>query len=266
MAELSEAADKAGAAKRLAEAAAEDVVEVAKETIARNHVAWMWGGWAVGLSMGLGGGVLASRRYLQTHYEKIAEDEIAQMREHYRKRWAAREKPDLTEFNKGLGRLGYKEEKEPVRPEPPAPGEPNVQHSPDADSETFGNVFQSAKGSIDDWDYEVEKALRQEGGTYVIHRDEVGDTDFETTTLSYYAGDDVLCDANDRIIDNPERLVGTCLEKFGHGSNDRNVVHVRNEALAIDLEVIKSDKTYAEEVHGLKHEIPPRKRIIRYHE
>jgi hypothetical protein len=123
---------------------------------------------------------------------------------------------------------------------------------------------QSASHTIDDWDYDTEKALRTEGGTYVIHKDEVGDTEYAEMVLSYYAGDDVLCDEQDRIIDNPEKLVGNCLEKFGHGSNDRNVVHVRNEALAIDLEVIKSDKTYAEEVHGLKHEDPPRKRIIRY--
>ena len=267
MAELSEAADKAGAAKRLAEAAAEDVVEVAKE-----NISWSWAGWwALGLTMGAGGGFYAARRYLEPKYEKIAEDEISQMREHFRERMVAREKkPDLGDLNKRISDLGYTGKKGPVvKPtvpvNPPAPGEPNVQGPPTSQAEALRNVF-SGTESPTEWDWEAEKALRTEGGTYVIHKDEYGETDNNETTLSYYAGDDVLCDQSDRIVDNQHSLVGDCLDKFGHGSHDRNVVYVRNEALALDMEVIKSDRTYAEEVHGFKHEDTTRKRVPRRHQ
>lgn len=275
MAELSNAADKAGAAKRLAESAAEEVVEVAKEHVARNHVTWMWGGFAVGAALGAGGGFYAARRYLEPKYKKISEDEISEMREHYRKRMIVREeKPDLNDLHKRVEDLGYNRgEKGPiVKPsvpvDPPPPGTPNmpVSGTPDPLSEVRKNVFDAAKDASEGWDYEVEKAVRKEGGTYVIHQDEFGETDNNEVTLSYYAGDDVLCDANDRIVDNQDRLVGDCLDKFGHGSGDRNVVYIRNEALAVDLEVIKSDKTYAEEVHGFKHEDPPRKKVPKYRE
>ena len=253
MAELSDAAE-------LASEAVEEVVNVA-----RNHIAWMWGGLLSGLAIGLGGGFLGTRRFLETKYEKIAEDEIEDMRDHFRQRLDARramdKKPDLKDLNEKAEELGYKD--------PPAPGEPNVHVDTDMAKESpseIRTVFESDTNSSEDWDYEVEKEGRAQGGIYVIHKDEYGETDNNEATLSYYGGDDILCDSNDHIIEVPERLVGDCLDKFGHGSNDRNVVYVRNETLDVDLEVIKSEKTYAEEVHGFKHEDPPRRRIQKYEE
>ena len=270
MAELSNAADKAGAAKRLAESAAEEAVDVAKEEI-RNHISWMWGGWAAGLIMGGAGGFFGAKKYLEPKYEKIAEDEIDQMREHFRKRSMVREdKPDLGDLNEVIRKHNYRGEsvvRPPVPVDPPAPGAPNVHSSSVSSAETadqLRNVFETGKDPGADWDWDTEKALRKEGGAYVIHKDEYGETDNNEATLSYYAGDDILCDQQDRIVDNQYSLVGDCLNKFGHGSHDRNVVYVRNEELGIDMEVIKSDKTYAEEVHGFKHEDPPRKRVSKY--
>jgi hypothetical protein len=253
MAELAEAADKAGAAVRLAEAAAEDVAEVV-----HNHINWMWGGGVIGLGIGLGTGYFIAQTRLEEKYKKVAEDEIDQMREHFRERTVARErKPDLGDLNKRLDAmsndLGYSRPTKPPVPvtplAPPAPGEPNVS------ADDIKNVFETRDG----WDWEIERAQRQNQDIYIIHRDEYGESDAEQTTLSYYGGDDVLCDENDHIVDNQVRLVGNCLDRFGHGSGDRNVVYVRNELLDIDLEVVKSDKTYAEEVHGFKHEDPPRR-------
>lgn len=267
MAELSNAADKAGAAKRLAESATEEAVDVVKEEI-RNHISWMWGGFAAGLGLGAVGGFFGAKKYLEPKYKNIAEDEIDQMREHFRKRMMVREdKPDLGDLNEVIRKHNYRGEsvvRPPVPVDPPAPGAPNVRDSAvpsDEVANQLRNVFETGKDPGTDWDWDVEKALRKEGGTYVIHKDEYGETDNNEVTLSYYAGDDILCDQQDRIVDDQRRLVGDSLDKFGHGSHDRNVVYVRNEELEIDMEVIKSDKTYAEEVHGFKHEDPPRKRV-----
>src|SRR5947209_2636456 len=116
MAELSEAADKAGAATRLAEAAASDVVEVA-----RNHMAWMWGGFGAGVTVGALGGFFGAKLRLEKKYEKLAEEEIAEMRRHYRRRATAREKPDLADLNKLVKDQQYKEPGAPVSPTPDGP-------------------------------------------------------------------------------------------------------------------------------------------------
>jgi hypothetical protein len=184
------------------------------------------------------------------------------MREHFRQRLVVRDsKPDLSDLNKKISDLEYKEyAREHIReqPEPPAPGEPNVQ------APEVHNVFESVKDPITGWNYEVEVESRKNRDVYVIHQDEFGGMDhFEKVTLSYFGGDDVLCDVKDQIVDNQSNLVGDALDKFGHGSGDKNVVYVRNERMKIDLEVVKSEKTYAEEVHGFKHEYPSRRRTPR---
>jgi hypothetical protein len=255
MAELDPAAE-------LATAAVNEAVSVA-----RNHVVWMWGGWFVGAVMGSGGGWLFARRQLETKYEKIAETEIDEMREHFRKRAVVREtKPDLSDLSKRVTDLGYqgKEESSISSPAPSSlapPGAPNVQPP-----EEVRNVFESMGKSVDGWDWETEKSLREFVKVYVLHKDEFGEDGNLETTLTYYEGDDVLCDDHDRPVDDQHKLVGNCLEQFGHGSGDRNVVYVRNEELGLDLEVVKTHKSYAEEVHGLKHEDPPRRRTRRYTE
>jgi len=219
---------------------ATEAIDVAA-VVVRNHINWMWGGGMVGLGIGLGAGYLIANRLLETKYEKISEQEIDQMREHFRERMVARErKPDLSDLNKRIVDAGYA-----------GPGDPNVSKPPDE----IRNVFESKKDSMDGWDQEAETASREHREIYVIHQDEYGDTNHEKATLSYFEGDDVLCDGHDRVIDNQTGLVGDeCLDRFGHGSGDRNIVYIRNERLNIDLEVIRSEKTYAEEVHGFKHE------------
>lgn len=253
-----------------AELATEAVGEAA--SVARNHVTWFWGGWIVGLTMGASVGYSVALRKMEDRFAKKAEDEIDAMREHFKQRMIVRDsKPDLGDLSKKAENLGYRSERgssvsPSAAPSPPAPpGKPNVQPQ-----ETVKNVFETPKSKIDDWDgwsYEEEMKGRDAGARiYVIHKDEYGETDNNDTSLTFYEGDDVLCDENDRVIEDPYKLVGDCLDHFGHGSGDRNVVFVRNEDLDLDLEVIKTHKTYAEEVHGLSHEDSPRRRRPRQQE
>jgi hypothetical protein len=71
-------------------------------------------------------------------------------------------------------------------------------------------------------------------------------------TITYYAGDGVLVDEDEEIIDDVERLVGenNLINKFGEGSDDPDVLYVRNERLAIDYEVIRQHTSYGEVVSG----------------
>lgn len=82
-------------------------------------------------------------------------------------------------------------------------------------------------------------------GPYVITPDEYGDGNFDHSLycLTYYS-DDVL--ANDwwETLDIEETIGRDALEHFGDYAED--VVHVRNERLDADYEIVRDHRTYAE--------------------
>lgn len=242
------------------EAAAEVVAEVAEEMaeqaatlagVTGRDMGLVFFGSCVGLAGGLIiGGFWADRR-LRLKYEELAEEEISLMREHYQsKLMVAEGKPALSTVVNNLGYVPPPEE--PVTFEPATP-----EGVADAVKK---NVFVDAEVE-DEWDMATEIAARAPEQPYVIHVDERHETEYDESTLTYYAGDDVLCDEQDKVIDNRELIVGDGnLDKFGHGSNDPNVVYIRNDQLCVEVEVVKSDNSYAEEVHGLRHSDPRRQR------
>lgn len=214
---------------------------------------------------------IADRR-LRAKYEQIAEEEISQMREHFHaKAVAMEEKPALDGL---VTDLGYVPAAGETKPEPGAPNTtveieretPN--HT--AIEPTEMNVFDEAqarlqeKDAAEGWDYDTERSKRVAGKPYIIHRDEQEEMGLTQSTFTYYEGDDVLCDERDRVVDSRDEILGTeFVDKFGHGSDDPNVVYIRNEELGVEIEVCKSPNSYAEEVHGFKHSDPPPRAVRR---
>jgi hypothetical protein len=133
------------------------------------------------------------------------------------------------------------------------------EHTPDVEKfiSTTRNVFREAKVE-DTWDYQEELKRRSPDIPYVIHYDERYELeDYDHVTLTYYEGDDVLCNERDEIVDPDRRdeMVGDSnLNLFGHGSNDASIVYVRNDKLELIFEVVRSPNHFAEEVHGITHE------------
>jgi hypothetical protein len=122
------------------------------------------------------------------------------------------------------------------------------------------NVFRNppeGAAVMDSWNYKEELQKRNPDIPYVIHYDERTEfEDYEEMTLTLYEKDNVLCNEQDEIIADEEldKLVGEDnLDRFGHGSNDPNVVYIRNDSLELVLEVVRSPHAYAEEVHGFEH-------------
>lgn len=187
---------------------------------------------------------------LRTKYQKIADREIEQMREHFILKSKAQEpKPELETI---VSELGYTA---PPVVMPNAPGDNtkavgHIQygtHKQEVEETTVVNVFE------DVWDYAIETRSRNPAQPYIIHRDEFmsGQENYEQTTLTYFMGDDVLCDGRDTPIDDRDSMIGDDhLERFGHGSGDPNVLYVRNETLDTDFEIVRSTGKYAQEVHG----------------
>jgi hypothetical protein len=105
---------------------------------------------------------------------------------------------------------------------------------------------------FDTWDYDVEVPTRGNHDPYVIHRDEffAEESGFRQTSLSYYAGDNILCDEKDQPIYNHELIVGEHNLKFGHGSKDRSIVYIRNPHLQAEYEIILDNGYYQVEVLG----------------
>lgn len=193
---------------------------------------------------GAAAGYFIAEKRLREKYNQLAEEEIDSMREHFRARLVAKEvKPELSDLGKRVEDLGYR----PTAETPPVA---------DEEPETV-NVFESQIV----WDQTVEEAARTTTAPYVIHADERHERDYTETTLTYYAGDDVLCDDKDKVIEDQDMVVGLeNLDRFGHGSNDPNIVYIRNDGLAVEVEVVRSERTYAEDVHGMTHSDPSRER------
>lgn len=77
------------------------------------------------------------------------------------------------------------------------------------------------------------------------------EADFTQIQLTYYAGDGVLSDDRDDVIEDPAVLVGVEFPKwFGDLSGDENVVFIRNGAREADFEITRSEGKYGEEVAG----------------
>lgn len=238
-----------------------------------------FGGLVVGAALGGMVGYFLTRHRLESKYNQITEDEIAEMRQHYRDKELALEnvqaKPELEEI---IREKGYSNQP-PMAVTPPdavveaaeAAGETERSDPrPPVPVVREENIFQQPEPTVEElgeWDYEKERSRRSGNRPYIIHIDEVRENEeYDNSTYTYYEEDDVLCDEQDNVIDKDERdiLVGEAnLNRFGHGSGDSHKVYIRNDKLEIQMEVILSPNSYAEEVHGFE-PMPPDEEI-RHH-
>lgn len=131
------------------------------------------------------------------------------------------------------------------------------------------NIFESNDpDTFFNWEEEMERREAKPLDPYVITKEEFyqGEKDYEQVNLTWFDGDDVLVDSRDSPVDNTDSTVGDSnLLRFGHGSEDKNVVYIRNERLEIDIEIAKSNGKFAEEVLGfIEHSDHRRPRKFRH--
>jgi gas vesicle protein len=239
-------------------------------------------GVACGAAAGAVTGFYIAYRKAEMKYSKIADDEIASMREHYQEKsraleaQAAKRPVEDIVRERGYASSDTKTDGPPMAVPPPAAvTESGGDEDNEADSKTeeddskevktpppeptlFQNIFREVPEVEHEWNYHEERKRRSPDIPYVIHYDERFEMEtYQEVTLTYYELDDVLCDDRDSVIDPDRRdnLIGDGnLNRFGHGSNDPSIVYVRNDTLELVYEVVKSPNSYAEEVHGFSHE------------
>lgn len=111
------------------------------------------------------------------------------------------------------------------------------------------NIF---AGADDDWDLEEELKGRGTDQPYILHKDEfyAEESGLSQFTLSYYEGDDIMADEDDKPVYNYIHTTGPL--KFGHGSGDPNVFYVRNAKFKAEYEILKVEGLFSVEVLGLE--------------
>lgn len=229
-----------------AEALVGEVLDAVEDSL--NPMSFLFLGAVAGLGVGIFAGFTIAKRLWQKKFDEVVEGELAQMREHYERRFALKqkEKPPVNEL---VAELGYSAEQAPVAAKTVLVEKPDeVEDDEIVDAEEV-NAFET--GNLTEWDYAEEMKTRTAIRPYIIHRDEHRENakEYEEVTLTYFAGDDVLCDESDEVVD--QEMVGiTNLNKFGHGSGDGNVLFVCNDVIEKLFSVMKSDGTFAQEVHG----------------
>lgn len=207
-----------------------------------------------GFIMGCTAGYVITKRVLEPKYAAIAEEEIAEAKEFYKRLNKVDEfatpagaaealgiDPKLQPAANALRRYQGGEENPPEEPSDEAEVEVVVQ-----------SVFDNDELPV--WDHEAEVAERSSDRPYVAHKDEFVETELQQITLTYYAGDKALADERDEPIVDIQATVGQeSLERFGHGSDDPKVVYVINEKLGIAFEILLHEGKFATEVWGFQH-------------
>jgi hypothetical protein len=231
------------------EEVADNLEEMAEATrrINTNSVAFFIGGAAVGAAIGFYFGYRFNKEKIKAEAFKQSEAEVAKIREEYqRKTVAAQPKPSVEDV---IEERGY--ERPLKAPVPVVLVDPRPVTPPPV------VTYEGGKDKNQNWDYAEELKHRFASEPYVIHQDEysANESGYNQVTYTYYAADDVLVDEeNGHPLPHGDVVVGVNNLKFGHGTDDIDVVFVRNDKLQLEMEICRSPHSYEQEVLGIVHE------------
>lgn len=178
-------------------------------------------------------GSVATWLYLKKHYEQIAQEEIDSVKAVFAERKTVEytSKPDPDEQKDKQ----HKADIAKLKPD-------LVDYAAKLQKEGYVNYTEhSAKNN------EEEKENSMPDEPYVISPEEFGESNsYEQINLTYYS-DGVLADDSDEVMDDIEGTVGEDFaDHFGDYEDDS--VHIRNDRLRCDYEILKDNRTYDEVV------------------
>ena len=163
--------------------------------------------------------------FVKDKYAKLAQEEIDSVKEVYGRKFAKEEPVEDTDISE---EKPEPEEKKPVDIK---------EYATRLQKEGYTNYANILNEKLGD---KAEKSDKP----YVIAPEDFGEGEYTTISLTYYA-DGILADDDDQIIDNVDELVGADFaDHFGDYEDDS--VHIRNERLHCEYEVLRSLRTYEE--------------------
>jgi hypothetical protein len=240
----------------VAEEIATNLEEVAQATrrIDPRAIGFFGGGLSVGFVVGFFFGYRWNREKIKAEAFAESKAEVDKIREIYQqKAVAAQPKPsvEVVVEERGYAVATEEEEERPLKPPVPgvkAPPPVTVKAPPVV-------IYDGGKSNMQGWNFDEEVAGRVDGEPYIIHMDERNENPgYSSVVYTYWAEDDVLTDEDNRPLPHAQEVVGINNLRFGHGSDDIDVVFVRNDELEIEMEICRLAKSYAEEILG--HERP----------
>lgn len=183
---------------------------------------------------GIGIGIITTKQYFKNYYEQRYQEDISSVKEVFARNKnnktndiqdefvndePKKKAQDVTKYSKKISDLGYVDYSSSINQERPV------------------------KEPVDNSSNPIDKP-------YIISPDEFGETDdYEIISLTYYEGDNVLTDDCDEIVEDIDNVVG--LESLKHfGEYEEDVIHVRNNRLKADYEILLDGRTYNEVLAG----------------
>ena len=185
-------------------------------------------------SAGAAIGSIVTWKLIEAKYKQISDEEIASVKEVFtvRKKTTEDEEEDESEEDSLTIAEKYHNEDKPDL----------MEYSKIIDEEGYDSEAIESK---------LENKLKpvDHDEPYVISPDEFGEfDDYEQISLTYYEGDGFLADDMDELVDDIEDVVG--FESLNHfGEYEEDAVHVRNDRLKADYEILVDTRSYRE-VHS----------------
>lgn len=171
--------------------------------------------------------------FTKKHYERITDQEIADMREYYGVRYGEATEAVDEDDDEYIVR-------EEDLPEQPVAGDIRklAKMTQDLGYTDYAKPTATAVSSTED------KSEPEPGRFEVISPEEYDTMEgFDTEELTYYA-DGVMTDENDEIMDADEIVGMDPAEHFGEYEDDS--VHIRDHKMKIDYEILRDPRTYSD--------------------
>lgn len=165
-------------------------------------------------------GVTASWQFMKNKYSRIADEEIASVKETYKSHYAT---PETTN-------------------EEPEPAEEEAIEFSEEEKEEYVNLAKNY-GNIEKGDENMNKSSVT---PYVIKPEEFGTNEqYDAVSLTYYA-DKVLVDEDDHVIQDVDFMVGDDFaDHFGEYEDDS--VFIRNDMIKTDFEILLDEANFYDE-------------------
>ena len=202
----------------------------------------------VAFGVGGVGGFLLAKKLLEQHYQELAQIDVDDVKEYYRKKYEGKKAINSEEDDEKIYRkivTNY------VKPDLHTLATKNIEEDendefyvdPDGESE----IPELDEEEIELAGIETTENLDPTKEPYLITYDEyVAPTDiFGKMELFYYRFDDIICTADDVVVPEPEDQLGW---EWMKALETKTTTFVRNEKLAIDFEIHSFSKSYGEEV------------------
>lgn len=158
-------------------------------------------------------GSVTTWKLVECKYKQIANEEIDDMKAYY---------------DRKLNEIGECKETEDIYEEE----EPSIEE----DKDEYEDI---AKKYISDSDHISNKP-------YVIEPSEFGEIeDYDQINLTYYADGVVVDDLSGEVVEDLEKLIGLNLDRIGEYEDD--ALHIRNDELETDYEILAVENKYKEE-------------------